>query len=78
MDQEFMNEGMEMVDDIVAEKAPGLGAGAVVGIIAVGALAVGAGVMAVKKFIAARKAKKEAAQQHDFVDIEDNVEDEAK
>ena len=75
MENEIMNEGMEVFEDVVADKAPGMGAGAVVAIVAAGALAVGAGVVAVRKAIKAWKAKKEAAKQHDFVDIDVDAED---
>lgn len=78
MENEIMNEGMEMFEDVVADKAPGLGAGAVVALVAAGALAVGAGVVAVRKAIKAFKAKKEAAKQHDFVEYDGEIDDEAE
>lgn len=68
---EIMNEGMEIIEEVVADKAPGMNPGVAMLIGAGLTLAVGAGIKLVKKGIAALKAKKEAAEQHDFVDIDD-------
>jgi hypothetical protein len=69
---EIMYEGIEMVEDVVADKATGMNPGVAM-LIGVGlTLAVGAGIKLVKKGIATLKAKKEQATQHDFVDIDDD------
>jgi hypothetical protein len=59
----IMDEGMDMVEEVVADNANGVGVGGAVAIVAGAALAVGAIVVLGKKVYGVIKAKKEQKQR---------------
>lgn len=67
---EIMNEGMEMIDEIVVDEGTGIGTGKAMLIGAGVVLAVCAGVKLVKKAVAAHKAKKALNQPEEEIEID--------
>lgn len=67
---EIMNEGIEMIEDVVADEAAGFGVGTGVLIGAGVALAAYAGVKLAKKLYANFKAKKELRKLDNEIDVD--------
>lgn len=76
--EEQNNELMEVVTEETGVESSGLGTKAAVALGSVATLAVIAGVKAVKKFIAKRKAKKDEEQESDEVIVEDPEDEETE